>query len=446
MMELVARHPEGEVPFAKEVPVLAPTARALPLDTATNKVLSWGIGALMGVLTLQTEYVGAPRDIFSRVAPVDLFCLALLGMLFFRHRMKVPPMRSMVYAASIVIALVPALLITGGDDQVAIWTSASALLMAFGYYLVGINIAASPVLMRCMLWGLCLGVAAETVVVLHDTIFSRQWFPDPMEGRVRGTFKTNGQLAAYSFCAAGLLLTFGTTQGPRNFRRLCMVLGLVAASFPFMASRRMGMLAVFLWGGLFIVLAWRFMERRSYKVFVTSFFCAMVALVLLWPTIQETFVAKRFSSAVDGITKDEGFIQNQFKSVVVHAGRWFPWGMGVGQGADVDPESKHEIHNGLLAVLVELGVLGFLSFMAMVLYPILKGRWRRRSRDHDWLGTLMITFQIIGIVFMFHNTLARDRPYLLFVGIATTIAIQESFFNRPSVYFPEKKGIGQEGE
>jgi hypothetical protein len=441
-MELVARYPEGEVPFPKEVPVLAPTARALPLDTATNKVLAWGIGALMGILTLTTEYVGAPRDIFSRVAPVDVVCLALMAMLFFRHRMKVPPMRSMVYAAAIVISLVPALLFTGGD-QIAIWTSASALLMAFAYYLVGLNIAASPVLMRCMLWGLCLGVAAETVVVLHDTIFSSsQWFPDPMEGRVRGTFKTNGQLAAYSFCAAGLLLTFGTTQGSRIFRRLCMVLGLVAASFSFMASRRMGMLSVFLWAGLFTVLAWRFTEKRSYKVFVASFFCALVALVLMWPQIQETFVAQRFTSAVDGITKEEGFIQNQFKSVVVYAGRWFPWGLGVGQGAHVNPDFTHEIHNGLLAVMVELGVLGLLAFLAMILYPIFKRRWHRRSRDHDWLGTLMTAFQIIGIVFMFHNTLARDRPYLLFVGIATTIAIQESFFNRPSVYFPERKTEG----
>jgi O-antigen ligase len=38
---------------------------------------------------------------------------------------------------------------------------------------------------------------------------------------------------------------------------------------------------------------------------------------------------------------------------------------------ETDPE-HHEVHNGLLAVLVEQGVLGFLGFVGMVAWPLLR--------------------------------------------------------------------------
>jgi hypothetical protein len=441
-MGYVYSNADGEMALAKSAPVFSLHARALPLDTASNKVLTWAIGALLGVLTVTTDYVATPRDLFSRVAPVDFLCLAFLGMLFFHHRMKVPPLRSAVYAASIVISLIPGLLVTGGDVS-HVWTGASALFMAFGYYLIGLNVAGSPALMRSLLGGLCVGVALQSIIVAHDTVVSQaaQWFRDPMDGRVRGSFKTNGQLGAYSFCAAGLLLTYGTTMGTRNFRRICTVLGLIATTFVFMASRRMGMLCMGLWGFLFAFRAWRFSkEKPAYKYFVGLFFCIVVAIIVKWPDLQDTFIGERFSSAVEGATsEDGGFIGHQFHAIMNHANRWFPWGLGVGQGAEVNPEIRQEVHNGMLAVLVEMGVIGLLGFFGMMILPLTKRQWHKRSRDHEWLGLLMTTFIIISFVFIVHNTLARDRVYLLYLGIATTICLQESRLNKPSVYFPEKE-------
>lgn len=425
--------------IAKAEPVFALHARAQPLETAGNKFLAFAIGLTIGVLTITRDYIGSPRDLFSRVAPVDFLCIAMLALLFFIHRMKTPPVRSLLYASAIVLSLVPGLLVTGGE-RVHVWVSAAALLMAFGYYLLGLNLGASPVLIRWMLSGLCIGVFFQGVIVLHDSIVRNshaQWFPDPMEGRARGTFKTNGQLGAYSFCAAGLLLTFGTTMGSKLFRRMCALLGLMASSFAFLASRRMGMLCMFIWGALFVVRGIRFWERRSYKLFVVAFFAGAVALAIKWPDLQDTFMAQRFMNAVNGITKDEGFIQNQFRAVVHSANNWFPWGFGVGEGAAINPDIRQEVHNGILAVLVELGVLGFLGFMGMVIYPIVNRAWRKRSREHDWLNLQITTFLIVSVLFMFHNTLARDRVFLMFLGIATTVMLQESRRDEPSVYYPE---------
>src|SRR5688572_26399224 len=102
-MDLLNRVEEGAVP------VFPYRARALPLETTSNRVLAWGIGLLIGVLTIRTEYVGAPRDLFSRVAPVDFLCLALLAILFFYHSMKTPLVRALVFAAAIVFSLIPGL-------------------------------------------------------------------------------------------------------------------------------------------------------------------------------------------------------------------------------------------------------------------------------------------------------------------------------------------------
>ncbi len=423
-------------PSSTETGILGPfRATATSVDTTTNRVLSWLIGLLLGVLTVKTEYVGTPTDFFSRVAPVDFPCLALLIVLFFHHRMKLPPLQAFVYVAAIVISLIPGLLITSGEER-PVWTGASALFMAFGYYLIGLNVGSSRYLLRGLLGGLCVGVFLESIIVIHDVIVPNQWFPDPMDGRVRGTFKANGQLGAYGFCAAGLLMTFGSTLGTSRFRKVCVMLAISAASFVFLASRRTGMISVIAWGVLFTALAWRFSDRAFYKVFVGTFLALLIGAAAMWTQIESSFVGRRFMNAVSSMGKDEGFIQNQFKSVVHTSDQWFPFGFGVGRGSHINPADGHEVHNNLLALLVELGVLGALGFVGMILIPLYKRKWHRRSREHELLGVLLTSFMLISLLFMCHNTLARDRTFLLYLGIATIVAAQESRPGVPSIYFP----------
>jgi len=37
-------------------------------------------------------------------------------------------------------------------------------------------------------------------------------------------------------------------------------------------------------------------------------------------------------------------------------------------------------------------------------------------------GTIIASFLLVSFVFMFHNTLYRDRTFMLFLGMATAIA------------------------
>jgi hypothetical protein len=185
--------------------------------------------------------------------------------------------------------------------------------------------------------------------------------------------------------------------------------------------------------------SWRFSERRFYKVFVWDS-SLLVVLAALWPQVESSFIGGRFMSAVSSIGKQEGFIQNQFRDCLNTAGSWFPFGFGVGRGARISPEAGQEVHNTFLAVLVEMGVLGLAAFLAIILTPLLKRRWQRRSRDHEFLGVLMTSFLLISLVFMFHNTLARDRTFLMYVGIATAVVTMESPWRVPSAYFPGSAG------
>lgn len=412
-------------------PGLRAESTAAPLETATNRALAFGIGFFLAVLTLQRQYIGTPTDLVSRVAPVDVLCVLFLGTLFVRHRMTPLPGAAILYASAVVLALIPAVFITPGFNP-KVWAQFAGILMAFGFYVIGLNVGDSPGVLRWLLAGLAVAVLGEAVVVYHDSLSSSLWFPDPMEHRVRGTFKTNGQLGAYGFCAAGFLVTFGATVTSPSLRKVFVAAALLAASFVFLASRRMGMLAVFAWGALFPALGFRFAGRRFYTLYLAGVAAVIVLIAAFWPQIESSFAGRRFRAAVDTMGKKEGFIQDQLGDTVRSAHQWFPFGFGVGRGSYIDPNDIFEVHNGLLAVLVELGVLGFAGFAGMTAWPLLKRRWQRRSFDHELLGVLLTTTLVISVLFMFHNTLYRDRTFLLFLGVATAVVRRESREEKPS--------------
>ncbi len=418
---------------------LRTAARPAPLDTATNRVLAFGTGFLLAVLTMRAQYIGTPSDLFSRVAPIDMLSLLFLATLFVRHRMRPVPAPALLYVPAVLLSLIPAFFVTPGPTH-NILPQCAGILMAFGFYVIGLNVGDSPPLIRWLIGGLCVAVFAEAIVVYHDTLASSLWFPDPMQNRVRGTFKTNGQLGAYGFCAAGFLVTFGATVTSPGFRKVCVAGALVAASFVFLASRRTGMLAVFAWAALFAVMGSRFAKQRFYKLYLAGLACVIVLIAAFWPQLESSFAGRRFRDAVDNLGKKEGFIREQLSDCVRTADQWFPFGFGVGRGSRIDPNDIFEVHNGLLAVLIELGVLGFAGFAGMTAWPLLKRRWQRRSEEHARLGVLLTSLLVISVLFMFHNTLYRDRTFLLFLGVATAVVRRESREDRESDLFVPARG------
>lgn len=404
--------------------IALPTDTARSRDLALHRALAFGVGFLLPLLTLKTGYYGTPVDLASRVALVDVACLLLLGVIIVRSSPAPVPIAGGAYCFALGVSLIPALVFYDQRESYA-WVSFAALLMAFLFYVLGLSIGRSPEVTASLLAGVAVVTLLEAVVVYHDYFSASQWFPDPMEGRARGTFKANGQLGAYGFCAAGLLLTMGTGLASRRLRNLCVVAGFVAATFVLTASRRTGMICVAAWAVLFAVLGIRFARRRFYRVFTGLLLTGIVVTGVSWTALSHSFAGKRLTEGLTSLERSDGFIQLQHRNIVRTAGQWFPFGFGPGRGSRIDPTDigRHEVHNGLLAVLVELGVLGFLGFVAMVLRPLFR---RRTGRPPTLQATILLSFLLISLVFMFHNTLYRDRTFLLFVGMATAMTSPKS--------------------
>ncbi|HYE99782.1 MAG TPA: hypothetical protein VEJ18_12770 [Planctomycetota bacterium] len=392
---------------------------------AAGPALAFLVGLALPVLTLQTGYYGTPVDWSSRVAAVDVLCAATLLLFFLRGRLAPVPWPGVIYVAAVGVSLVPGLVLNPGNES-DVWTAFVALLMAFGFYVLGLTYATSPGLMRAFLAGSAAAVLAESVICYHDYFWPSQWFPDPMPGRARGTFKANGQLGAYGFCMAGILAAFGATQPSARARRLYGGAAFLAASLVFLASRRMGMLCVFLWWGLFLVAGAGLARRTSYRVLAAGFLLALLGIAASWERLAGSFAGRRFAEAVRSVKGDEGFIQSQLRHTLDSADRWFPAGFGPGKGRLINPRDVHEVHNGHLAVLVEIGLAAFVGYAGMVLLPLLARPRRPWTGERRRLYRAVVaSFLLACIVFAFHNTLYRDRTFLFFLGAATAVALGE---------------------
>jgi hypothetical protein len=342
------------------------------------------------------------------------------------------PVPGRLYFFALIVSLFPALVLWPGPENF-VWTTLAGILMGFVFYLLGLSIGESRAVSTALLAGLAWVTLGEFVIVLHDYFSPAQWFPDPMEGRARGTFKANGQLGAFGFCAAGLLLSMSQIPAARRVRTLCLVAGLLAGTFVFTASRRTGMICVVLWALAFAVMGVRFSHRRFYKTFLAVFVLLALTAGVAWGTLSRTFAGQRLSEGLSTLGTSDGFIRVQHANILRTAGDWFPLGFGPGRGNRIDPSDpeRHEIHNGLLAVLVELGVLGFLGYTGIVLHPLLRGASGPRIEDREVRALILRSFILVSFIFMFHNTLYRDRTFLLFLGMATGLVRSEKVRARP---------------
>ena len=392
---------------------------------APGPALSFLIGLTLPILTLRSGYYGTPIDLSSRVAIVDVLCAITLLLFLLRGRLAPIPWPGIIYVASIGLALVPGLILHPGRES-EVWTAFAALLMAFAFYVFGLTCGSVPGLLRAFLAGTAIAVAVQTVICVHDYFWPVQWFPDPMPGRARGTFKANGQLGAYGFCIAGVLAAFGATQPSVRARRIYGAMALAGAGLVFLASRRTGMLCVFLWWAAFLVASARLARKPFYRLLAAGFFLVLLGIGAAWERLADSFAGRRVADAVESLKGDDGFIQSQLRNTLQSADGWFPLGFGPGKGRLINPRDIHEVHNGHLAVLVEIGLGAFLGYAGMLVLPLVARR-RTPARDPRRIlrRAVVTSFLATCIVFAFHNTLYRDRAFLFFLGAATAVGLRE---------------------
>jgi hypothetical protein len=356
------------------------------------------------------------RSLFNRVEAVDLVCVFLLLALFGCGRLRLTWAFG-IYTLALVISLAIA---TTTDTQGEAFTAFMAVMMAVLYYAVGRSIAEQKVLVKALLCGLLVSTLIESIIVCHD-YFLPKWFPAKNSARVRGTFRSTAQLGGYGFTTAGILLSFGWAYFRSAWARtLVFLAGVGSCSFVLAATRRSGMFALLVWLGLFLLCGLKHISRRSYWIVVCCSIVAAIGLMVASTRVKQSYLFERFNDAYEQVAGGDSFTHDQFYKAIENIGMWFPFGVGVGQSPLV--MVRYEAHNGHLAVIVELGLLGFMGYYGLWL-PLARRKWADSFGRHTAMVKLVaLTFVCAAAVIMIHARLNRDRSFMLFLGMIPLVA------------------------
>ena len=389
------------------------------------------VGLTMPFISFAQERGHGGAGVSERAAVCDVLLLLALGVTLLRGRLRLPG-ATVCYTFALVIALLVALGHVRSQEVMEPVTEFIALTMALLYLVVGYRVADRPELVRGLVTGVAMGVCLESVIVIHD-YFLPQWFPDPLEGRVRGTFRASGQLGAYGYSAAGILFAFGYTRfDERRRQTILKYAGFLAVFCVFAASRRSAMFSILGWYVLCMML-------QSTRTAVKSVSFALLAVCLLGPLgmamyqdMDDSFLAKRLGGAVEVMFDEDNFIVDQCMQMVRRIDEWLPFGMGMGMAKTyTETGAQHEIHNGHLNMLVELGVFGFLSFYAMI-WTAMRRTWSGRGLASPEKRVVAVAFLAASLAFMIHNRLHRDRGFMLFLGMASATCVAGTSTGRSS--------------
>jgi hypothetical protein len=409
---------------------------AVPSTSGLETALVFLLGLLLPAVAL-SPWGSDPHSLLGRATLVDLtVLLALAGFARARGVLRVPA-AAWVYFVALLVAFTIGL--SRSVDNLDVQTCVVAMLslvMAWTYFVAGASIATSPKLAKAFVVGLIGALLWQGIVVLHDySLPASAWFPDNESRRVRGTFRSNGQLGAFGFSAAGILLCLGWPLFESGKRRMIVV---AAAALPLFfvlaASRRSGLAALLIWLALYLVLGFRHALRKTYPILLAVVIAATVWIVRDADELSATYTGVRVQHAIDQVASGNSAFQLQFQSALDSIGMWFPFGVGPGHGYQVVKLDEYsalrtEVHDGHLALIVELGVFGWLAFYAMMARPVFRQWGPAMGPAAPMVRTLVITFVLAGAAFMIHNRLHRDRGFLLFLGLAagiTTAAATQS--------------------
>ncbi|MCZ7545984.1 MAG: hypothetical protein M5R40_21770 [Anaerolineae bacterium] len=114
-----------------------------------------------------------------------------------------------------------------------------------------------------------------------------------------------------------------------------------------------------------------------------------------------------------------------------HVGAWFPLGLGLGRGITVMPGEANEIHNGHLALLVEAGVFGLVTYYWLAAQPFFRKWGDSFGTDTAIVQTLVLAFLLAAAFQMIHGTLHRDRGFMLLLGLAANLCAGRSQGREP---------------
>jgi hypothetical protein len=249
----------------------------------------------------------------------DLAAVGFLTALVAVHRVKRIPDPATAFLASLVLALIPAWMISSGPSGEA-WASAAAMFAAFGLYAAGLNLGAAAGLLRFLVVGLYGGTWARIAA---------------------------GGGPELSPGVAALILVLASHLEPGRLRRWCLGTGVIAAGFAFWSGGPVIRAALVAGAACFGLFAWRDAHPKSFAIGALGLVASAIAVAIAWGPQIGSLVAR------------DGIVSGYALEAWTGAAATFPYGAGIGRAA------------GLAG---ELGFIGLISFSVMIAIPLLRGR------------------------------------------------------------------------
>lgn len=269
------------------------------------------------------------------------------------------------------------------------------------------------------------GACVESLIVGHD-LFSRlwgggMWFRDPMDLRMRGTFRASGQLAQYGFVVGSVLFAAAAWPGTARARtRLWWsITGVFLLLYPVFTTRRSGIAAFAVLLVIWIALSQVYGTpdvRKALPVLVPA---ALILCVYLGQAEYRSFLVGRVATAQERVAPGEGFLVQQFNDASESIAR-NPW-LGVGWGLSrSESRTSNEMHSTYLAVLVDSGLVGLIAFGALIC-SLLFSAWKfvLAMKGTPYFELAIRFFAVLSsqLVFWIHNRGLRDRGFFLFLAV-----------------------------
>lgn len=272
--------------------------------------------------------------------------------------------------------------------------------------------------LHALVAGVLLGSIFELVIAVHDWAaamgIGEAWFQDRMNSRVRGTFRTNGQLAQYGVGVGLFLVAIGTgkLQSIQRVLFVCQRVGLaLLLTLPLAASRRSALVAV---APTLLVLSFRL---RAARWFLALMAIAVITALTGLGTSEVPyldFVSARLSS-IALIGEEDSFMYEQFIEGREHFLDHPTLGTGWGRSKHL-MSTGHEIHNQYLAVAAESGLVGLICVLAMFAFALYRCARCARARCEvtaKTFGTICLAAIVTTMILWTHNRGLRDRTFSL---------------------------------
>lgn len=270
-----------------------------------------------------------------------------------------------------------------------------------------------------------LGACLESLIVGHD-LLSRlwggaMWFRDPMDMRMRGTFRASGQLAQYGFVVGSVLFAAAAwpSDGRARQRFWWSVTGVFLMLYPVFTSRRSGIGAFLVLLVVWLAVSQAYGKPDGRKILPVVVPAALIMAMYLSQAEYRNFLLGRVAAAQERVAPGEGFLMQQIADASESIARNPLLGVGWGLSRS-ESRTNNEMHSTYLAVLVDSGLTGVIAFGAFIL-SLLYSAWMLVLRTK---GTPFVEFSIrffaalsAQLVFWIHNRGLRDRGFFLFLAV-----------------------------